>query len=58
MAVNPEFLREGKAIEDFLYPSRIVIGELDRKSGNIPCDLYKGFDIPTLRVDLKTAEVI
>jgi len=58
VCVNPEFLREGKAMEDFLNPDRIVIGELDKKSGDMLERLYKNFDSKILRTDLKTAEMI
>ena len=58
ICMNPEFLREGKAVHDFLNPDRIVIGEYDKKSGDILYDLYKSFSCPILRVDLKTAEMI
>ena len=37
---NPEFLREGEAIRDFIYPDRIVIGTLDKKSKKILKNLY------------------
>ncbi len=58
VCMNPEFLREGKALDDFLNPDRIVIGELDKKSGDIVQDLYKNFDSPIIRTNLKTAEMI
>ena len=58
LAVNPEFLREGRAVEDLLYPDRIVIGELNRESGDVLSELYRDFNAPILRVDLKTAEMI
>jgi len=58
LAVNPEFLREGKAVEDLLYPNRIVVGELNKESGDVLSELYRDFDAPILRVDLKTAEMI
>lgn len=58
MCMNPEFLREGKALEDFLKPDRIVVGELDKKSGDVLEELYTGFDVPILRTGLKTAEMI
>jgi UDPglucose 6-dehydrogenase len=58
VCVNPEFLREGKAFEDFLKPDRIVIGGLDKKSGDMLEKLYSDFGSPVLRTDLKTAEMI
>jgi UDPglucose 6-dehydrogenase len=56
--MNPEFLREGNALEDFLHPDRIVIGELDKKSGDMLAEIYKDFKAPVLRTNLKTAELI
>jgi len=54
----PEFLREGCGVLDFMKPARIVIGEYDRRSGEALCDLYRGFEAPIVRVNLKTAEMI
>lgn len=58
VCMNPEFLREGSAIEDFVKADRVVIGELDKKSGNVLEAAYSNFGSPILRVDLKTAEMI
>ncbi len=58
VAVNPEFLREGVAIEDFLNPDRIIIGSYDQRSGDLTEELYSDFNCPVLRTDLKTAEMI
>lgn len=58
VAMNPEFLREGNAVEDFLHPDRIVIGGIDRKSTDILHEVYKGFDCPILKTDPSTAEMI
>ncbi|MFH0832245.1 MAG: UDP-glucose/GDP-mannose dehydrogenase family protein [Candidatus Aenigmatarchaeota archaeon] len=58
LCMNPEFLREGKALDDFLKPDRIVIGEFDKKSGDALEKLYKGVNAPVFRTNLKTAEMI
>lgn len=58
LCVNPEFLREGMALEDFLKPDRIVIGEYDKKSGDKLEELYANFKCPIKRTNLKTAELI
>ncbi len=58
VCMNPEFLKEGKAMEDFLKPDRIVIGSIDKKSGDVIERLYENFQAPILRTDLKTAEMI
>jgi UDPglucose 6-dehydrogenase len=58
VCVNPEFLREGKALEDFLRPDRIVIGGIDKRSGGMLETLYRNFSSKILRTDLKTGEMI
>ena len=58
VCMNPEFLREGKALDDFLNPDRIIIGELDKRSGGLVEELYKNFNAPILRTNMKTAEMI
>ncbi len=58
ICVNPEFLKMGTALEDFMAPSRIVIGEHDRKWGDILAGLYKDFNAPVIRTDFVTAEMI
>jgi len=60
VCVNPEFLQEGTALEDFLTPSRIVIGEDGRRWGDMLLDLYNGTadSSSVLRTDLRTAEMI
>jgi GDP-mannose 6-dehydrogenase len=55
---NPEFLREGTAVMDFNAPSKTVIGELDRTSGDILAGLYAKLDAPLIRADIETAEMI
>ena len=54
----PEFLREGKAIGDFMSPARVIIGEYDAKSGDMLYRLYQSFNAPILRTNLRTAEMI
>jgi len=58
VAVNPEFLEEGRAVECFLNPDRIVIGEYDKRSGNPVALLYRDFNAPVIRTTLATAEMI
>lgn len=58
LCVNPEFLREGHAIEDFINPDRIVIGEFDEKSGSILDDVYKEFGSKIIKTSIESAEMI
>ena len=55
---NPEFLREGTAIYDFLHPDRIVVGADDREIGEKVCALYAGVQAPMLITDPASAETI
>lgn len=58
VAMNPEFLQEGKALCCFLKPDRIIIGEYDRKAGDILQEIYVDFPAPILRTTVRTAEMI
>jgi len=58
VCMNPEFLREGTALDDFLNPDRIVIGEMDEKSGDMIKEMYSEFDTQKIRTSLKAAELI
>lgn len=58
LAMNPEFLTEGQAVDDFLRPDRIVIGGADGKSIEAVEDLYHGFNCEVIRTNNKTAEMI
>jgi UDPglucose 6-dehydrogenase len=55
---NPEFLREGSAIADSLYPDRIVIGAPDRKVAMALLELYAPLEVPMLITDVPSAEMI
>lgn len=57
-AMNPEFLREGRAVEDFLHPDRIVIGSSDLRAGNRVAEVYQDITAPVLRTGLTAAEMI
>jgi UDPglucose 6-dehydrogenase len=66
VCMNPEFLTEIESSwtenkgykKDFFTEDRIVIGEYDKKSGDVLEELYKPLDKPIFRTDLKTAEMI
>ncbi|RKY31788.1 MAG: UDP-glucose 6-dehydrogenase [Candidatus Omnitrophota bacterium] len=58
VASNPEFLREGQAINDFMHPDRIVIGVESRKAKEILTSLYKPLKAPIVVTDIKSAELI
>lgn len=58
VASNPEFLREGRALEDFLHPDRIVCGVESDRAWEILAALYRPLRCPLLRTDLTTAEMI
>lgn len=58
LAMNPEFLREGKAVEDFMHPDRIVLGTSDEKSAEVLEKLYEPFNAPIVKTDIRTAEMI
>src|SRR5262249_31420711 len=58
LCMNPEFLREGSAVADFMTPDRIVIGELDRRAGDVVAAVYAAFDCPKIRTSLRNAEMI
>lgn len=58
VASNPEFLREGSALQDFFHPDRIVIGVESDKGKELLLNLYKDFDCPKVVTDINTAEII
>jgi UDPglucose 6-dehydrogenase len=58
VVMNPEFLREGQAVSDFMKPDRIVIGGIDERSTAVLRELYQDFDAPILETCPRTAEMI
>jgi GDP-mannose 6-dehydrogenase len=58
VAMNPEFLREGTSVRDFHEPPKIIIGELDRASGDRVAAAYTGIQAPLIRTELRTAEMV
>ena len=64
LCMQPEFLAEGRSIEDTLKPDRIVIGEFDEKSGEMLQEFYEYFygdhlkNCPILRMNLESAELV
>jgi UDPglucose 6-dehydrogenase len=55
---NPEFLREGSAINDFFRPDRVVLGATNRHAAEQVAALYEPLDAPIIITDLRTAEMI
>ncbi|GGI89500.1 UDP-glucose 6-dehydrogenase [Saccharopolyspora subtropica] len=55
---NPEFLREGLAVQDFLHPDRIVLGSDDPDAAYRVAELYTDLDAPTLVTDAASAEMV
>ena len=64
LCMQPEFLAEGKSVENTFYPDRIIIGEYDKRSGDTLQDLYKTFyeehlnNCPIYRMSLEGAELV
>jgi UDPglucose 6-dehydrogenase len=55
---NPEFLAQGSAIDDTLYPSRIVVGTEDSSTASLIKDIYQCFESEFILTDRKSAEMI
>jgi UDPglucose 6-dehydrogenase len=54
----PEFLKEGSALEDFLKPDRVVIGDDGNWAGDAVADLYAPLNAPVVRTDIASAEMV
>lgn len=61
VASNPEFLREGAAIDDFMRPDRVVVGVQNARAGEVMAEIYRPLflrDFPIVTTDLESAEMI
>src|SRR6056297_708611 len=61
VASNPEFLREGAAIDDFMKPDRVVVGVQTERAAEVMRDIYRPLylrDFPIVTTDLESAEMI
>jgi GDP-mannose 6-dehydrogenase len=58
ICVNPEFLREGSAVQDFIKPPMIVIGEQEPGSADALVELYEGINAPIFRVGIPEAMMV
>src|SRR5579862_1027202 len=54
----PEFLKEGSALEDFLHPDRVVVGDVGDWAGDAVVELYAPLGAPLVRTDIPSAEMI
>jgi UDPglucose 6-dehydrogenase len=57
LAINPEFLQEGKAVEGVLAPTRVVVGSTDPAASDLVARLHEPFGAPVLRTDPSSAEL-
>jgi UDPglucose 6-dehydrogenase len=58
IVANPEFLRQGRAVHDFMHPDRIVVGAHTSADAQAVADLYRKLDAPVIVTDVRTAEMI
>lgn len=58
ICINPEFLREGSAVDDYYHPAFTLIGAWDRRSGDLLEGSYKDIDAPMFNTEIRTAEMI
>jgi UDPglucose 6-dehydrogenase len=57
LCMNPEFLREGQAVQDFLYPDRIIIGGVDNDCTDFYARIFQSFDSEIIKTNNRTAEM-
>ncbi|MBV8080997.1 MAG: UDP-glucose/GDP-mannose dehydrogenase family protein [Actinobacteria bacterium] len=55
---NPEFLAEGRAVQDFMHPDRVVVGAFEPSDAEAVAVLYEPLDAPIVRCDVNSAEMI
>ncbi|GAC1410383.1 MAG: UDP-glucose/GDP-mannose dehydrogenase family protein [Actinomycetota bacterium] len=58
VASNPEFLREGSAVFDFMHPDRVVVGTTSERAAGLLTELYRPLGAPLIVTDQETAEMI
>lgn len=61
VASNPEFLREGAAIDDFMRPDRVVVGVQNERAADVMAEVYRPLylrEFPIMTTDLESAEMI
>lgn len=58
LCVNPEFLREGSAVDDYYHPPFTLIGAWDQYSSEVMEKLYQAIDAPVFQTDIRTAEMV
>lgn len=58
LAMNPEFLSEGRAVEDFTKPDRIVIGASTPQASSVLAEMYAAFNCPVLQTTPRNAEMV
>jgi len=58
VAFNPEFLREGTAVQDFYHPAFTLIGQHDERGAQVAAQIYQGVEAPLFIVPLKVAEMV
>lgn len=58
LSMNPEFLRESSAVADYYNPPYVVIGEFDKRSGEVVKGVYCGVNAPVIFTSIRSAEML